>query len=178
MDAVGCSWIQLDAVGCSWVGTGRTWMHLGASTQASPMDGGAVHNMRISRDFPIAATTRRCALGTLLDLCLLSCFMMGLFVILRSQNYITSFLSPTEIDVRVTLLDKNAAFHSYAFFTLAASRFHQHATRPPAFSSPEFGPSSSSIFSIAIFRTLAIQIDRERRHLVHLPYHRRYVHTL
>ena len=86
-------------------------MHLGASTQASPMDGGAVHSMRISRDFPIAATTRRCALGTLLDLCLLSCFMMGWFVILRSQNYITSFLSPTEIDPLVTLLDENVAFH-------------------------------------------------------------------
>ena len=36
LDAVGCGWMRLDAVGCSWVGTGRTWMHLGAPTQASP----------------------------------------------------------------------------------------------------------------------------------------------
>ena len=38
LDAVGCGWMRLDAVGCSWVGTGRTWMHLGAPTQASPGD--------------------------------------------------------------------------------------------------------------------------------------------
>ena len=75
------------------------------------MDGEAVHKMRLSREFLILAATRRYALGTLLDLCLLSCFMMGWFGILRSENYIKSFLSPTEIHTKVTLLDEDVAFH-------------------------------------------------------------------
>ena len=75
------------------------------------MDGGSVHKLRLSREFLIKAIVRRSDLGTLLDLCLLSCYMMGWFGILRSQNYITSFLSPTEIDPLVTLLDEDVAFH-------------------------------------------------------------------
>ena len=74
------------------------------------MDGGAVHTLRLSREFLVAALKRRRNLGTLMDLCLASCYAMGWFAILRSQNYITSFMSPTEIDVKITLLDKDVAF--------------------------------------------------------------------
>ena len=37
------------------------------------MDGGAVHTMRLSREFLVAALNRRRGLGKLLDLCLASC---------------------------------------------------------------------------------------------------------
>ena len=48
--------------------------------------GESIPMMRLSREFMIKAMANRYSRGTLLDLCLLSCFVMGWFAVLRSQN--------------------------------------------------------------------------------------------
>ena len=73
--------------------------------------GESIPAMRLSQEFMTKAMSNRYSRGTLLDLCLLSCYVMGWFAILRSQNYVTNFLTPEVVDTKVTLTDGDVEIH-------------------------------------------------------------------